>query len=271
MLFWMTAMEQRNDKSIEFVKKVLICDPDINVMNNLESFINTRYPAIEVFKSNSSEDAYSVYAREFPDVVVADFSKVENNGLKLYKKLKNEVFCPYFIALVNDRTDSEVLDFIKYGVDDYCRKPFSELDFLTKLTSAFRIASFIKKQETHCKMDTLTGLPNRKHFNEKISQEWASSVRDGRDIALLIIDIDFFKRVNDTFGHEVGDRVISAVGSLIKGSLRLEDTVCRWGGEEFAIIISSTSKEGVILVGDKIIQLFNERNVLKEILPNKEV
>ncbi len=101
-------------------------------------------------------------------------------------------------------------------------------------------------------VDELTGVFNRRFFDSAIERELKQATRRNREFSLLIIDIDNFKRVNDTHGHTTGDAVISALGKLLKRSMRSEDTPCRIGGEEFAVILPETSAEGAMIVSEKI-------------------
>lgn len=101
-------------------------------------------------------------------------------------------------------------------------------------------------------IDELTGVFNRRFFDGALEREFKQARRHKRDFSLLILDIDNFKRINDTHGHTTGDAVISALGKLLRRSVRSEDTACRIGGEEFAVILPETGPEGAVVVGDKI-------------------
>lgn len=101
-------------------------------------------------------------------------------------------------------------------------------------------------------IDELTGLFNRRFFDAAIERELKQASRRNREFSLLIIDIDNFKRVNDTHGHTTGDAVISALGKLLQRMVRSEDTACRIGGEEFAVILPETGAEGAAVVSEKI-------------------
>jgi two-component system cell cycle response regulator len=101
-------------------------------------------------------------------------------------------------------------------------------------------------------IDELTGVFNRRFFDGAIEREFKQAQRHGREFSLLILDIDNFKRINDTHGHTTGDAVISALGKLLKKSIRGEDTPCRIGGEEFAVILPETGPDGAEVVSEKI-------------------
>ncbi|MFO1184262.1 MAG: GGDEF domain-containing protein [Bauldia sp.] len=111
--------------------------------------------------------------------------------------------------------------------------------------------------------DPLTTLGNRKHFDQSIERAAADAERDRTPLALLMIDVDLFKRVNDTYGHQTGDQVLRLVGMGIKQSIKSSDIACRYGGEEFAVIMPRTQLAMAATVGDRIRQAVASRELIK--------
>lgn len=109
--------------------------------------------------------------------------------------------------------------------------------------------------------DSLTGLPNRRGYKERMELELVRSARSGSPVCLLMGDIDHFKTVNDTWGHDFGDRVISAVAAVLKANLRRTDFAARIGGEEFAIVLPETGLEGGLLAADKLLERLRSRKL----------
>lgn len=103
-------------------------------------------------------------------------------------------------------------------------------------------------------LDSLTGLLNRRHFGEEAAVAFARHVRSGKGMAVLFIDIDYFKKVNDTYGHKFGDDVLRNLASLMRKTVRTTDLACRWGGEEFVILLSESSAEHARMVARRIQQ-----------------
>lgn len=116
----------------------------------------------------------------------------------------------------------------------------------------FQRYSSIKDMATY---DTLTGLYNRRSFEERLEVEAQKSFYSGIPISLAMVDIDFFKKVNDTFGHTEGDQVLSKISSLLKTSVRKKDTVARYGGEEFILILPGTALEEAFVISERIRRL----------------
>ncbi len=113
-------------------------------------------------------------------------------------------------------------------------------DIFTRLTLK-RMNRTLEKLST---LDALTTLPNRRYFEAQIQYELAINRRYGHTASLLLMDIDYFKTINDTYGHDVGDRILKELGAFLTNNVRESDTVCRWGGEEFMILLSHTDLEG---------------------------
>jgi diguanylate cyclase (GGDEF)-like protein len=100
--------------------------------------------------------------------------------------------------------------------------------------------------------DPLTGLPNRRYAMDDVTQAWQTAVVSGEPLACLMIDIDNFKRINDTHGHDVGDRVLAAIAQVLRASARAQDTVCRIGGEEFLVVCRATDVDTARLAGERL-------------------
>ena len=118
---------------------------------------------------------------------------------------------------------------------------------LIRAEHALRVAA-----ETAARMDFLTGLPNRRAFDEYLKTEMNRAIRYGRHLSLLIIDIDNFKSVNDSLGHQWGDRVLQEIASILKRNVREPDFIARFGGEEFAVILPETELAGAVQAGNRL-------------------
>lgn len=117
------------------------------------------------------------------------------------------------------------------------------------------------EQEKKAVIDYLTGLYNKAYFEEAMDREINQAKRYNREFSLILIDIDNFKQINDTYGHLMGDEVLKTLAKIIQLNVRKEDTMCRLGGEEFAIILPDTSIQGANKVAEKIRQLFNNETL----------
>jgi diguanylate cyclase (GGDEF)-like protein len=121
------------------------------------------------------------------------------------------------------------------------------------LAYQFRISQKEKFQaERMARIDPLTGLNNRRAFYEASKPIWSNALRNRRDVSVILLDIDKFKRINDTYGHAYGDEVLIAVASILAKSAREGDVVARWGGEEFILLLSETNLEAAIALAERL-------------------
>jgi diguanylate cyclase (GGDEF)-like protein len=127
---------------------------------------------------------------------------------------------------------------------------------------AARLAVVNRRLEETSFTDMLTGLPNRAYARMRLEQEWAAARRGRRPLSCMLIDIDCFKKVNDTYGHDVGDVVLQKTAEAMKHSVRLSDIVCRLGGEEFVLICRDTPLEGAVQVAERLRRTV-EANVIR--------
>jgi diguanylate cyclase (GGDEF)-like protein len=125
--------------------------------------------------------------------------------------------------------------------------------------TATELVRLYGQQYMTSRKDRLTGLYNRVHMEEKIQEEFAYFLRNGRLFSLVISDIDFFKRVNDTFGHDAGDCLLKSIADVLQESIREFDIVARWGGEEFLFLLPEIDAEGAVILAERIRKRIEEQ------------
>ena len=128
----------------------------------------------------------------------------------------------------------------------------SDVDILETLANQAAIAIENSRLYDEAIKDSLTGLYHHKYFMERLQEEMERFKRYRHDMSLLMIDIDHFKKINDTFGHPVGDRVLREVSTLLKQISRKVDIVARYGGEEFVILLPDTKKKGALIMAERL-------------------
>ncbi|MBP3924050.1 GGDEF domain-containing protein [bacterium] len=157
---------------------------------------------------------------------------------------------------------SEVLDEIQKNIEDIIRNfdvpDANKMDVIKKI-------NFIYNQSKHLSItDELTGLFNRRHFEQNFEREFLRAKRYGSDLSIAIIDIDFFKKVNDTYGHLCGDYVLRETAYTIQDSFRKTDMVFRYGGEEFVVILTETSLESALIPLERLRKRIEAKNLFYE-------
>jgi len=179
----------------------------------------------------------------------------------------------YFIILSALEQDDQLVEAFESGVDDYVTKPFTPRVLAARMRAGQRVielqedarrdsenlrrfaaelAVANRRLQQAALTDPLTGLPNRRYGMERLEQEWAASARNQRPLTCMVIDVDQFKLVNDTYGHDSGDVVLRQVASVLRKEARAEDVICRLGGEEFLVIAPDTTLAAGLNLGERL-------------------
>jgi two-component system, cell cycle response regulator len=197
-------------------------------------------------------------ARMPADLVILDRNLPDGDGLDLAREIKVDGRC-YVMMLTSLATDQAKLDGFEGGADDYVTKPFTPEELLARIRAGLRIIDLQKaliasnrRLELLAATDALTGVRNRRWFDEELERSFAHALRYERPLSLAMIDIDHFKRINDAHGHLAGDRVLRGVSRLVASMLRKSDLIARVGGEEFAILLPESGLFEALQVAEKV-------------------
>ncbi|AFZ54600.1 diguanylate cyclase [Cyanobacterium aponinum UTEX 3222] len=208
-----------------------------------------------------------------PDLILLDLMMPNINGLELCQQIKLN---PHFqdIPVIFITASDEKQDLLKafdLGAVDYITKPFHNRELLARIKTHLELKftrDELKKAlvelEKLATTDELTGISNRRNFSTLAEREFNLAKRQKRYFALLILDIDYFKKINDSHGHIAGDFVIKSVAQQCVLSIRQEDLCARWGGEEFIIFLSESMLEDGIAVARRLRQDIEELSVAFE-------
>jgi two-component system cell cycle response regulator len=165
---------------------------------------------------------------------------------------------PVVFITAHTETD-DVVEGLRLGAHDYLRKPFEPAEVIARISAAVRVKELqddLRARNAEldriARSDPLTGLANRRHLDEQLAAHAASAARHHHELSVAVVDIDNFKAVNDTYGHNAGDTVLREVAQRIAASARVEDVVGRWGGEEFIILLPHCDIDGAVVVSERI-------------------
>lgn len=197
------------------------------------------------------------------DVILLDLVLPDINGKEVCRWLKQQEETkgvPVIMLTIKSSIEDKVSG-IEAGADDYLPKPYNEIELNARIYAALRTKALqdeLREKNRQVELlaitDPLTGLFNRRRVETVLEEEWKSVKRYQHPLSCLIIDIDHFKSINDTFGHKVGDTVLKEIADLIKGCLREVDTVARWGGEEFIVILPQTDPANAREASERIME-----------------
>jgi two-component system cell cycle response regulator len=196
------------------------------------------------------------------DCIVVDLTTVSLDGWDLMRKLHGApetAVIPVLALLGRPPNEAELLKLLEAGVADHMTKPISGALLCAKVKSNCDRSRMQRELKNKLRFalenaahDPLTGLYNRRYFERRLKEESAHARRHKRPFALILVDLDHFKLVNDTYGHEDGDRVLKHVAEVLGGSLREDDVACRYGGEEFLLLLRATSASAARVVANRL-------------------
>ena len=222
-------------------------------------------------------EALSMLDKFMPQLIITDWHMPKMNGIEFCKALRcNELWrnIHVFVMLTQENLD-RLEEIFKVGASDYLTKPVNskvlgarlhvtqcmvqlqdelKVEHLQLRNIAAQLAASNQRLQQMALTDVLTELPNRRHANDYLEQQWAVAERSGRPLSCMMVDVDFFKKVNDTYGHKVGDDVLKQVAQILRSSARKQDLVCRFGGEEFLVICPDAPADQIYQYAERLRQ-----------------
>lgn len=235
----------------EVLPRVLIVDDDpamvIALGRALHGLASTRF-------ASNGRDALDHVAREAPDLILLDMEMAGMSGLDVIAQLKRASDTAHIpVIFVTSHVEPAFEEAVfNAGAADYIAKPLSPRVVNARVKAHLSLARALRQLREMAMQDALTGLHNRRAFDERLEQEWARAQRQGGAVALLIIDVDEFKKYNDHFGHPGGDSCLQKVAKALQSVCRrADDFVARYGGEEFVLLFPDTPPGSVDDMAEK--------------------
>jgi len=223
--------------------KVLVVDDSIVFRKQMQSMLENMF--FDITTVAHGEEALGMLQAK-PDIslVLTDYNMPVMNGLDLTYEIRQtyskDELC---ILAISSSEDEEVSAlFLKYGANDYIKKPFSKEEFSCRVNNSIEALENIQTIMNYANRDYLTGLYNRRYFFQAMDEYIEEAKSKGEQFAIAMIDIDHFKKVNDTYGHDIGDRVIITLADILRSSTSPRDVVARFGGEEFCIVLKNINR-----------------------------
>jgi diguanylate cyclase (GGDEF)-like protein len=249
--------------------RILIADDDPVSCRLLDRLLHKW--GYDVIAAHSGTEAWEVLqADRAPRVALLDWMMPGLDGLEVCRRVRARTSQPYvYIVLLtaNDKVGN-VVQGLESGADDYLTKPFHPQELRARLRVGLRMldleSGLVEARENlrfKASHDALTSIWNRGAIIELLERELSRARRDGSSVGILLADIDHFKRINDTHGHLIGDEVLRAVTGRLKGEVRTYDSVGRYGGEEFLMLLPGCDNSKLTAKAEQLVKMIGRSSV----------
>jgi diguanylate cyclase (GGDEF)-like protein len=245
----------------EIKPKLLIVDDQvINIRVLRELF----HKDCQLYMARDGEQALELAHTILPDLILLDVVMPQLDGFDVCRMLKNDEMTAHIpiIFITGNITDNDETKGFDLGAVDFIRKPFNPLVTRARVRNHLLLKRQSDMLAKIALSDGLTGLPNRRCFDQELSEAWRRSARERWDLSVLMLDVDFFKRFNDHFGHQAGDDCLRQVGAALASALqRPGDLLARYGGEEFSCVLSHTDQQGAEHMAELFVNAVRELEI----------
>ena len=242
--------------------KVLVVDDSkvaaVQTINLLKRY------QLKCLYAKDGKEALEILANENEiKIIFTDYNMPILNGLELTKKIRNTYSKDELsiVVMTSDKSHDIVSKFLKFGANDFLYKGFSEEEFFARLNSNLETLELFQTIKDKANKDYMTGMFNRRYFFDEGNQLYLSSVKNNDSVSVAMFDIDKFKNINDTYGHDIGDIAICEVANIVNKHFPKDAIISRFGGEEFCVIQSKIKKDDFVKILETIRKEF-ETNII---------
>lgn len=249
--------------------KILVAEDEPIARNKLVALL-TKW-GYEVLEAQDGRAAWEILQHaDAPRLAILDWMMPEIDGLQLCRAVRQLAPEPYvyILLLTAKNRQADILAGLDAGADDYVTKPFDTHELQTRLRAARRILDLQSELLAACEArrlqaayDALTGVLNRRTIIEGLQRELSRAQRDGLSVGVIMVDLDHFKRINDTYGHPIGDSVLRETVQRVQQELRAHDLLGRYGGEEFLVVLPGCSAEETKTIADRLRQCLADKPI----------
>ncbi len=214
--------------------------------------------------ARSGREALELFAQNAPDIVITDWMMPDVSGLELCQQIRKSELSYTYVILLTSISDKEmVVKGLAAGADDYLTKPFDPGELCARIGVGRRIICLQRDIEAKnlllqeaARTDSLTGLPNRRAIEEWAERQIRGATRHGYPLWVILADLDSFKNVNDSYGHDAGDIVLQKFAEVLRATTRASDICGRMGGEEFVLVLTHVERSAIVPTVDRLREQF---------------
>jgi two-component system cell cycle response regulator len=238
--------------TIEATTKILVVDDEDKTAQVIRDWYKGR--PVQVLEAKDGDEGVRTAISEKPDIILMDLMMPKTNGFEASRRLKADPATAGIpVILLSARREPQTKrEGFDAGIDQYVEKPFDLDEIEARIRSMIDKSKAYLKLEEEATVDEKTGLANYRVFFKKLREEWERSERYKLPLSVVMLDLDDFKKVNDTVGHPAGDKVLREFAMLVSGGARATDLAARYGGEEFAMILPHTDRERAERVAERV-------------------
>ena len=239
--------------------KILVIDDSRVVVHMAKTILIKR--GFQVLFAQDGEAGLQTAMSEHPDLILLDLILPGLDGYQVCRLIKQEIATRDIpvIMLTSKASPADKVRGLEMGAADYLTKPFDEGELVARVNTHLKLKQLYETlQEKNrqlqelANLDGLTGLYNHRFFQETVSRDFQRAHRYHESLSCIMLDIDHFKKFNDTYGHQTGDMVLNTLGGLLRQLMRDSDLAARYGGEEFALLLYHASSPETLVVGERL-------------------
>jgi two-component system, cell cycle response regulator len=247
--------------------RILVVDDHEDNVELLRARLEARGYRVEA--AMDGQEALDKVFESPPDLILLDVMMPRVDGIEVVRRLKGTADLPFIPIIMQTalETTEDKVEGLDAGADDYITKPINFAELEARVKSLLRIkalqeqleaanANLLKMSQT----DGLTGVDNRRHIEERLSEMFEHAARLAEPLACVMVDVDHFKSVNDTHGHQAGDAVLKQVAAVLRDSAREIDRVGRYGGEEFIVLLPASNIDDAVAFAERVREAVERRD-----------
>ena len=248
--------------SSQFPRRVLVVEPSAIERSRLCNVLTAG--EMEVYPAGDLITAVSAVASFEPDLILAQLRLPTHNGFTLVRRIKaDDATRTLPVILYSDLTTAEErIKALDLGALDLITEPIVSAELIARVRAALKARHILAILERQSHRDHLTGLANRSVLEDHLVRAWNAYQDRGVALAVIVVDLDHFKAINDTYGHPIGDEVLRVAARLLAGSVRSSDLVARYGGEEFVVVASEGTAAIAVALAERFRLRLAERKVV---------
>jgi two-component system, cell cycle response regulator len=239
--------------------RILIVDDHEDNVELLRARLEAR--GYTTLSAADGEAAIATAEADLPDLILLDVMMPKLDGIEVTRRIKGNQALPFIPIIMQTALDStaDKVEGLDAGADDYITKPINFAELEARVRTQLRIKALVEEVERQkreleriSRTDALTSLDNRRHLEERLEEQFEHAKRLGEKFAVVMCDLDKFKSVNDTYGHQAGDAVLQQLATILKREAREIDRVGRYGGEEFMLLLPGAQLDSAVTFAERV-------------------